>query len=95
MCVTTLEGGNTRTVRQIAWSPCGTRIATASFDRLGNLLAPYNYIADWYSLMSLLDGVEINKIWSNFEILTFLGNKPGILFAFVVFIVGIMNNDFK
>jgi len=32
VCATSLDGGNTRTIRQVKWSPCGNKLATASFD---------------------------------------------------------------
>lgn len=31
-CVCTLNEGHTRTIRWISWSPCGSKLATASFD---------------------------------------------------------------
>ena len=55
VCVDELEGMHNRTVRTVAWSPCGRMLATSSFD---GVTAVWLYQGNEWECVATLEGHE-------------------------------------
>lgn len=64
-CIATLKDGHSKTIRNIAWSPCGSYLASASFDATTCI---WDKVDNQYDLAASLEGHE-NEVkcvaWSN------------------------------